>query len=205
MSNSPKKGRHSCQGPLRCQRFGHGGAPLCQILQKEVVTRVKFFWGAPRPVSKFRPRRGPCVKFCPPVSKCQISAGPGGPTIPESTSWIMWLVLHTDSDSSRSTRVHRTLYDKTGRSSVETREYSQYSLSIFCTTLFKTARSRRCFRAPRPNGSRVPKRWSTRARRHRRALAHASSMAAPLSVAACSPCCRRRTWRPTSRAMWPPS
>ena len=62
VSNSAKKGRHSCQAPLRCQSFGHGGAPLCQNLQKKVVHSCQSFWGAPRPMSKFRPRRGPCVK-----------------------------------------------------------------------------------------------------------------------------------------------
>ena len=71
MSNSPKKGRHSCQS--------WSGAG------------VKF-WGAPRPVSKFRPRRGSCVKFCPPVSKCQISAGPGAPTIPPLSTAIQSVI-----------------------------------------------------------------------------------------------------------------
>ena len=90
VSNSPKKGRRrSCvnvyRPTLRVKISTRGRAPLCQIVQKKVVIRVKS-WGTrhpPRPaclktkcVNKVP--AAPCVK----VSKCQISAGPGAPTDP---------------------------------------------------------------------------------------------------------------------------
>ena len=95
VSKSPKKGRRSCQcwssamsnfgaprGP--CQSSGRAGAPVSN-LQKKVVARVNVgrrsvkVWSAPRPVSKFRPRRGP------PVSKVSVRVSkfwaPGGPCV----------------------------------------------------------------------------------------------------------------------------
>ena len=58
-------------------------APLCQILQKKVVTRVNVcdssvnFSCAPRPMSKFAAALGPlCQSVCTTV---KVSAGPGAP------------------------------------------------------------------------------------------------------------------------------
>ena len=57
---------------LRVKISTRGRAPLCQIVQKKVVIRVKFC-GTPRPVSKFRPRR---VSKCPKVSNFGRPRGP---------------------------------------------------------------------------------------------------------------------------------
>ena len=73
-SNSPKKGRHFCQyfsTDGACQNLNLRSGPLVSNSQKK----------RRRPCGDVR-ASGPCVKFYPPVSKCQILAGPGAPTIP---------------------------------------------------------------------------------------------------------------------------
>ena len=51
----------------------------CQIFGRTCQTFCRYR----APVSKFiYAASGPAVKFYPPVSKCQILAGPGAPTIP---------------------------------------------------------------------------------------------------------------------------
>ena len=74
-------------GPLRYQSFGHGEAPLCQILKKKVVTlitRVKVGraqvsnFGAPRGPCQSSSRAGaPCVKFCPLCQSVKFCPAPG--------------------------------------------------------------------------------------------------------------------------------
>ena len=71
--NSPPKGRHFCQyfsTCSACQNLNLRSGPLVSNSQK----KRRYPCGDVR-------ASGPCVKFLPPVSKCQIMAGPGAPTI----------------------------------------------------------------------------------------------------------------------------
>ena len=82
VSNSAKKGRHSCQAPLRCQSFGHGGAPLCQILQKKGFHSCQSFLGRPAARVKVPAAPGLLCQILPPCVKVSNFGRPRGPYYP---------------------------------------------------------------------------------------------------------------------------
>ena len=97
-----KKGRpRFLLGPL-CVRFSKKRSSLLSIfLDRRCMSKSRPAVGPLVSNSKEKPNvdrlcgdvraSGPCVKFYPPVSKCQIMAGPGAPTIPALSSAVCLL------------------------------------------------------------------------------------------------------------------